>query len=81
MPSNNSRQQHCNWDFSVRIELKESNYPASFLLLTVISDSRNLGENLQISGFTENQNYNGKTKSTKQSVVALYMPLVKMNLK
>lgn len=62
MPSNNSRQQHCNWDFSVRIERKESNYPASFLLLTVISDSRNLGKNLQIGGFIENQSCNGEKK-------------------
>lgn len=44
------------------MELKESNYPACFLLLTVISDSRNMGENLQTGGFIENQNYNGKKK-------------------
>lgn len=62
------------------MELEESNYLASFLPLTAISDAMSLAENLQIGGFIQNQNCTGK-KGTEQSVLVLFTSLVEMNLK
>lgn len=62
------------------MELEESNYLASFLPLTAISDAMSLAENLQIGGFIQNQSCTGK-KGTEQSVLVLFMSLGEMNLK
>jgi len=62
------------------MELEESNYLATFLPLTVISDAMNLAKNLQTVVFVQNQSCTGK-KCRKQTVLVLFVSLVEKNLK
>lgn len=62
------------------MESEESNYLASLLPLTVISDAMKLAKNLQIDGFIQNQSCTGKNHTT-QSVLVLFMLFVEMNFK
>lgn len=62
------------------MKLEESNYLTSFLPLTVISDTMNLAENVQIGDLIQSQSFTRK-KRTKESVLVQLMSPVKMNLK